>query len=89
MKVKDMKKILDNVDDELEVYLQERTPSSPYHPLFAMCNLCDFNIAIQQNGKAVYLAIGDVVLWSNDGFARADDSEIKYVNPKNKHSTDN
>lgn len=81
MKVKDLKKLLDGFGDELdelEVYLQERTPSIPYHPLYAMCNMRDFNIGIQKNGRAVYLAIGDVVHRGDVGFARADNSEIKW-----------
>lgn len=81
MKVKDLKKLLDGFGDELdelEVYLQERTPSIPYHPLYAMCNMCDFNIGIQKNGRTVYLAIGDVVHRGVVGFARADNSEIKW-----------
>lgn len=84
MKVKDLKKLLDGFGDELdelEVYLQERTPSIPYHPLYAMCNMRDFNIGIQKNGRTVYLAIGDVVTQHNKGFCRADGSEIKYVSP--------
>lgn len=82
MKVKDLKKILDSFGDELdelEVYLQERTPSNPYYPLYAMCNMCDFNIGIQKNGSSVYLAIGDVVHRGCVGFARADKSEIKWL----------
>lgn len=81
MKVKDLKKILDSIGDELdelEVYRQERTPSSPYHPLYAMCNMYDFNIGIQKNGRTVYLAIGDVVHGRDVGFACADNSEIKW-----------
>lgn len=92
MKVKDIKKIFDGFGDELnelEVCRQERTPGTPFHPLYTMCSMDDFNIGIQQNGRVIYLAIGDVVHKGDVGFAEADGSEIKYVNPKNKHSTNN
>lgn len=78
MKVKDIKKLLETVDDELEVYRQERTPSTPFHPLYTMCSMDDFNIGIQQNGRVIYLAIGDVVPRGDVGFAEADGSEIKW-----------
>ena len=84
MKVKVLKKLLELFDDELEVYLQERTQRSPYHRLYAMCNMEYLNIAIQQNGEVVYLAIGDVVTERTTGFCHSDNSVIKYVNPK-KH----
>lgn len=82
MKVKDLKKKLKYFDDELEVYIQERTvQSTPSQSLYSMCNMRDFNIGIQRNGRAVYLAIGDVVTQHNKGFCRADGTEIKYVSP--------
>lgn len=81
MKVKDLKKLLDGFGDEideLEVYLQERIPSLPYYPMYITCNMTDFNIGIQKNGRTVYFAIGDVVHRGDVGFAWADNSEIKW-----------
>lgn len=59
MKVKELKKLLENVDDELGIFIQTKGNNAPC--LYGVSRLDEKEIAVQSIKGQRYVAFGDVV----------------------------